>query len=29
MDSDATKTSSTTFAVQFDPEMLIMLHLYN
>lgn len=28
-DTDSTKTSSTTFAVEFDPEILVMLHLYN
>jgi hypothetical protein len=28
-DSTAIKQSSTTFAVQFDPEILVMLHLYN
>jgi outer membrane protein with beta-barrel domain len=28
-DATANKTSSTTFAVQFDPEVLVMLHLYN
>jgi hypothetical protein len=28
-DADSTKQSTTTFAVQFDPEILMMLHLYN
>jgi hypothetical protein len=28
-DADSTKNSTTTFAVEFDPEVLVMLHIYN